>query len=1164
EFSTKMSKKSKKKKKQKKETDKLSSSSSEQSSQKQKGTKKRSSAEGKHHGSCSSEEKRGREKGVSHYTPGNRAAGSSDKKDREFKKALYRQGKTTSQGAAEGKNAGPLGTLSQDSSVRKSCPSQDGLATSGVRTADRMSSKPVSSQSANKTQSQNVEKIHTSQGSSSKPSQGSSSKPSQGSSSKPSQGSSSKPSQGSSSKPSQGRSSKPSQKSPSKTASSRLPTSPRSLMAQLKEQRKTLVKRRSRPEEKPGTGKDHTFQGRSSQEPQLSLSLAEEMREKRRKLVKRRSEEEREDVLKAKRDQSGAKPYSLPSNTTIKQSSTSTKNTTFEKISNTARHRPASQKQENVSDLSKTSKTSKSTCAKVEMPLPKPQLPLNFKIPKKAKLVPLPVNSAIWGGDQEDSNDNKTISARAKVVSPASRLSHHTGSASKLWTPRSVSKLWTPRSVSKLWTPRTVSKSLDSKDGVSAAVNRNKQHKCETVPESSKGSKELQPSSAQGMTSPPCNRTTSPEDYIEVYDNDQEMQLVEELHLARSEKRLELNVVEIYGELTSMDIDPSEEGATFTFSKEEDLQQDLIVVLDTNILLSHLDFVKKIRSHGLGALGLPTVLVPWVVLQELDSLKNRKRLSSSVAHLATPAVHYIYTCLKSQEPRLWGQSMQQASQSSQGLNVENNDDRVLQCCLQYQSLYREGALILCTKALLSGVKALSKADLEEEVDRLKTPGVHNLTPAPTQPHTQTPISTQTLIQTRDHQEPSPFPGRQQNEQRRSDGGKERGMEEEKKKVAEEARELSSCVSVLEDCLKEALSQVLECFKKHWISVFGNIVPRNLQQSLENLHNFFFSDYGGHVRPALSTLNSLLQRILPQPGKVSEETHTSDGDTLMAEEEEEEKQTTPAQVSHQEVWVMFENIWNNVCGISSAVFAALRFDPGAIETNKPVEGPPLPQDALSCLHRLSTAVRQLLQAFTRVLSTDSCLEDAQALLSFVHSSEPPATSGPSSERPGRAGRAGAREAGERRSEVAREAREERMSARAARERDERMREKARREGAREAARAETRERGQRARPQSAARREARERASREARAAAERKRGASERGARRRDERRESEARGKGARARGAGREGEKRDGRKLEERSAERRGEREREMLASERASARRESEREERRVSPL
>lgn len=28
--------------------------------------------------------------------------------------------------------------------------------------------------------------------------------------------------------------------------------------------------------------------------------------------------------------------------------------------------------------------------------------------------------------------------------------------------------------------------------------------------------------------------------------------------------------------------------------------QDLILVLDTNILLSHLDYVKKMRSHSLG------------------------------------------------------------------------------------------------------------------------------------------------------------------------------------------------------------------------------------------------------------------------------------------------------------------------------------------------------------------------------------------------------------------------------------------------------------------------------------------------------------------------------------------------------------------------------------
>lgn len=64
------------------------------------------------------------------------------------------------------------------------------------------------------------------------------------------------------------------------------------------------------------------------------------------------------------------------------------------------------------------------------------------------------------------------------------------------------------------------------------------------------------------------------------------------------------------------------------------------------------------------ALGFPVVLIPWVVLQELDSLKRGKGLTGSVAHLATPAISYIYNSLKSREPQLWGQSMQQAAESS--------------------------------------------------------------------------------------------------------------------------------------------------------------------------------------------------------------------------------------------------------------------------------------------------------------------------------------------------------------------------------------------------------------------------------------------------------------------------------------------------------------------
>lgn len=40
--------------------------------------------------------------------------------------------------------------------------------------------------------------------------------------------------------------------------------------------------------------------------------------------------------------------------------------------------------------------------------------------------------------------------------------------------------------------------------------------------------------------------------------------MVEELHLARSEKRLEVNVMQSYGDLTCMDIDSPEEGPADT------------------------------------------------------------------------------------------------------------------------------------------------------------------------------------------------------------------------------------------------------------------------------------------------------------------------------------------------------------------------------------------------------------------------------------------------------------------------------------------------------------------------------------------------------------------------------------------------------------------------
>ncbi|KAG1963714.1 transcriptional protein SWT1 isoform X1 [Pimephales promelas] len=517
--------------------------------------------------------------------------------------------------------------------------------------------------------------------------------------------------------------------------------------------------------------------------------------------------------------------------------------------------------------------------------------------------------------------------------------------------------------------------------------------------------------SIQSNTSCKAQNIT-PQEAEETFDCDHEMELVEELHLARSERRLEVNLVENCGELTCMDIDPPEECASTILNQHK---QALLIVLDTNVLLSHLEFVKKIRSHGLSGLGFPTLLIPWVVLQELDYLKSGK-LSSKVEDKARPAVHYIYSCLKNQEPRLMGQSMQQASQAACGPGVVNNDDRVLECCLQYQALYPEGALVLCTndknlcsKALLSGVKALSKADLVKEVEGTRSTILNCFHAHPAVPLSAGPV------------DKAPYVNEAEKE----------GPQKNRSRNAAEERQLSECVSLLESCLQEALSEVLQeemkaaygdlwteivyvkppwsldgllkCFKKHWIAVFGSIIKRSLLSTVEMLSDCLCSDrsiehrsvhsavrlaaellsalagrsqYNGHVAHALSTLQMLQERLQSPKAPVEDE------DSLMTEIEED---VAPPLTSHQEVWTLFESIWNNVCQISSALFSALHYTPGTTEPS-PRSTSPLPQDALSCLQRLSTALKQLLEALQRLLSADSSVQDAQSLLSFIQSSK----------------------------------------------------------------------------------------------------------------------------------------------------------------------------------
>ena len=81
------------------------------------------------------------------------------------------------------------------------------------------------------------------------------------------------------------------------------------------------------------------------------------------------------------------------------------------------------------------------------------------------------------------------------------------------------------------------------------------------------------------------------------------------------------------------------------------------MVLDTNVLLSHLQFLVELKDFAIKGVGRPVLVVPWVVMQELDTLKSSSR--GSVQKLAQAAIAFLHHCFSAGHPRIRGQTMEE-------------------------------------------------------------------------------------------------------------------------------------------------------------------------------------------------------------------------------------------------------------------------------------------------------------------------------------------------------------------------------------------------------------------------------------------------------------------------------------------------------------------------
>ncbi|KAM6066502.1 transcriptional protein SWT1 isoform 2-T3 [Chlamydotis macqueenii] len=501
-------------------------------------------------------------------------------------------------------------------------------------------------------------------------------------------------------------------------------------------------------------------------------------------------------------------------------------------------------------------------------------------------------------------------------------------------------------------------------------------------------------------------------------ETDQEMQIVEDLHVARVQNRMALSVVQTCGELTSMEIDLPEPDLNIS-AEAFTSGLNILVVIDTNIMISHLEFVRSLKSEDIPGVGRLALIIPWVVLQELDNLKKGKMLQH-VRDKAIPAVQFIYMCLKNQDSKLWGQSMQLASQKIYDLSDENNDDRVLQCCLQYQNLYPQAVVILCTddknlcnKAIVSEVKAYCKADLVTALQNLKVNRHQNCVELQQSKYTDFEKTEGDATLTA--QFPNIVPDLEKN-----------------------LGEALSCI--LETEMKIAfgnlwmeilylkppwtLENLLKCYKKHWVAVFGYVVPRSLlstieclykhlctgktvdsstvgillQESKKLLHAFSSrSDYNGVLPQAYAAVNKLYQ-TLTEVRSDSEQDLSEDvrvlSENAVCEKMEavtpslqtcEEKKLHPSfhvaqENRHQEIWSVFEGVWNTINLYSIEIFQKLNPNTVTLTAKSSFE------EAFLGLQKLLAAVNDIREGISRILTPTSSFQDIWTLYNFLVSNE----------------------------------------------------------------------------------------------------------------------------------------------------------------------------------
>ncbi|NWI99068.1 SWT1 protein, partial [Crypturellus undulatus] len=194
-----------------------------------------------------------------------------------------------------------------------------------------------------------------------------------------------------------------------------------------------------------------------------------------------------------------------------------------------------------------------------------------------------------------------------------------------------------------------------------------------------------------------------------------------------------------------------------------------------------------------------------------------------------------------------------------------------------------------------------------------------------------------------------------------------------------------------------LASLLQCYKKHWVAVFGHVVPRSLLATVEYLYKHLLSaqtvdsltagmllresknllhafssrsDYNGVLPQAYTEISKLHQTLTEVRGApadtmvlsenaVCEKMEAMTPNLQNCEEKTLHSSTHTAQENrHQEIWSVLEGVWNTMNLYSVEIFQKLDPNTIAVISKSSFE------EAFLGLQKLIAAVNDILEGIRR--------------------------------------------------------------------------------------------------------------------------------------------------------------------------------------------------------